>query len=125
MASCERSMLAAHAKQEVRIMKVSFRIVAVALALAPVAALAQSQTSGQPSTHAQLIDQLTQLRQDGYVPSKIHYPADIQAAQARMDMRAGTSAASNSGVGGAMAGATQSGARATFNPGARPMYGHH
>lgn len=106
-------------------MKVSFRIVAVALALAPVAALAQSQTSGQPPTHAQLIEQLTQLRQDGYVPSKIHYPADIQAAQARMDMRAGTSAASNSGVGGARAGVSQSGSPMTNRIEARSMYGHH
>lgn len=106
-------------------MKSSFRIVVVALALTPVAALAQSQTSAQPSTHAQLIDQLTQLRQDGYVPSKIHYPADIQAAQARMQMQAGTGNASNSDVGGTVAGASQSGSRMTFQPGGRSMYGHH
>ena len=106
-------------------MKVSFRIVAVALALAPVAALAQSQASEPPSSHAQLIDQLTQLRQDDYVPSKIHYPADIQAAQARVWMQAGARTASNSGVGGAIPSVSQSGARMMVEPGARSMYGHH
>jgi hypothetical protein len=106
-------------------MKISFPVVVIALALTPVAALAQSQASAQPSTHAQLINQLTQLRQGGYVPSKIHYPADIEAAQARGRMQAGAGAASNSGVGGAVAGASQSGSRITIDSGFRSMYGRH
>jgi hypothetical protein len=117
-------MLAAHAKQEVTIMKISFPVVVIALAVTPVAALAQSQAS-DPPTHAQLVDQLTQLRQNGYMPSKIHYPADIEAAQARGRMQASTGTASNSGVGGAAAGASQSGSRMTIDSGFRSMYGRH
>lgn len=108
-------------------MKVSFPIAAIALALAlpPVAALAQSQGPAQPLTHAQLIDQLTQLRHDGYVPSKIHYPADIQAAQARAGRQPGAGAMADSGIGGAGAGASQSGSATTSRIGARAMYGRH
>jgi len=106
-------------------MKISFPIVSIALALTPVAALAQSQASDPPATHTQLIDQLTQLRQGGYVPSKIHYPADIEAVQARERMQAGAGAQSNSGVGGAVAGASQAGSRITTDSGIRSMYGRH
>ena len=110
-------------------MKVSFRIATIGLALGlslpPVAALAQSQMPEQPLTHAQLIDQLVQLRNDGYVPSKIHYPADIQAAHAHADVQSGAGASSNSGIGGAVAGASQAGSPMRTNAGTRSMYARH
>lgn len=110
-------------------MKTLFRTATLALALTSAAAFAQAQPSDQPLTHAQVLNQLTQLRQNGYVPNKIHYPADIQAAQARAGMQPGVqpgmSTASTSGVGGAQAGATLSGSRMTTSVGWHAMYGHH
>lgn len=109
--------------KEVPIMKLSIRTLAIALALAPAAAFAQ--TSGQPVSHAQLMDQLTQLRSDGYVPSNIHYPSDIQAAEARVNASRGVTAAPNTGVGGAAGETVQSGSRMTPNANWRSMYGGH
>ncbi|MGG1948310.1 DUF4148 domain-containing protein [Trinickia sp. NRRL B-1857] len=105
-------------------MKFSFRTLAVAFALLPAAAFAQ--TSNEPLTHAQVMNQLTQLRADGYKPSKIHYPADIQAAEARMAEQSGTALSSTSGYGGATNGAMQSGSGMTSNGTQwRSMYSHH
>lgn len=105
-------------------MKSSFRTLAAALMLLPAAAFAQ--TSNEPPTHAQLMDQLTQLRQDGYKPSKIHYPADIQAAQARVAAQNGTPATSASGFGGTTDGAMRSGAAMQSNGMQwRSMFAHH
>lgn len=105
-------------------MKSSFRTLAIALTLLPAAAFAQ--TSNVPSTHAQLMNQLTQLREEGYKPSKIHYPADIQAAQARVAAQTGTTATSTSGFGGTTDGTMQSGS-ATQSNGMRwrSIFGHH
>ncbi|MGN6315722.1 DUF4148 domain-containing protein [Trinickia sp.] len=104
-------------------MKFSIRTLAIALALAPAAAFAQ--TSAQPVTHAQLMDQLTQLRNDGYVPSNIHYPSDIQAAEARVNASRGGGAMSNAGMGGSAGETVQSGSRMTSNAHWRSMYGGH
>jgi hypothetical protein len=103
-------------------MKLSIRTLAIALALAPAAAFAQ--TSAQPVTHAQLMDQLTQLRSDGYVPSNIHYPSDIQAAEARVNASGG-GAMSNAGMGGSAGETMQSGSRMTSNANWRSTYGRH
>jgi hypothetical protein len=105
-------------------MKSSFKTLTAALMLLPAAAFAQ--TSNESPTHAQLMNQLTQLRQDGYKPSKIHYPADIQAAQARVAAQTGTTATSTSGFGGTTDGAMQSGPAMQSN-GMRwhSMFGHH
>ena len=104
-------------------MKRSIRTLAIALALAPAAAFAQ--TSAQPVTHAQLMDQLTQLRNDGYVPSNIHYPSDIQAAEARVNASRGASVMSNAGMGGTAGETVQSGSRMTSNAIGRALYRHH
>ncbi len=105
-------------------MKSSFRTLAVALALVPAAAFAQ--TSNEPLTHAQVMNQLTQLRADGYKPSKIHYPADIQAAEARMAPQSSTTLSSTSGYGGATSGTIQSGGGITPNGTQwRSMFSHH
>ncbi|WP_116138176.1 DUF4148 domain-containing protein [Trinickia diaoshuihuensis] len=107
-------------------MKSSFRTLAVAFTLIPAAAFAQ--TSNEPPTHEQVMNQLTQLRQDGYRPSTIHYPADIQSAQARRAAQDGNGAAGapNSGFGGGADGTMQSGGGMTSNAmPSRSMFKHH
>ena len=106
-------------------MKCSIRTIAAALALsvAPVAVFAQA--SNEPLTRAQVSNELTQLRQDGYKPSKIHYPADIQAAEARVATQGGTNMMSTTGFGGTPSGAMQSGSPMTTSHAWRSMYDHH
>lgn len=99
--------------------------VIAALAAAPLSALAQSD---QPVTRAQVREELVQLEKAGYNPTSradnIHYPAEIQAALARVAAQNGTVQAATSGVGGTTDGASQSGRRAqtaasTYSP---PVY---
>jgi hypothetical protein len=84
-------------------------IAAVALAFAaPVASFAQSS---QRVTRAEVRAQIIQLEKAGYNPgamSDTSYPADIQAAEARVAAQNGTA---QSGYGGVADGAAQSGAR--------------
>ncbi|SAL57349.1 membrane protein [Caballeronia peredens] len=100
-------------------------IAAVALALsAPVASFAQSN---QPLTRAEVRAQIVQLEKAGYNPGVISdskYPADIQAAEARVAAQNGTA---QSAFGGAVDGAAQSGARA-YSPiqgDVFPTFAHH
>ena len=104
-------------------MKSSIRTISVVLMLAPAAVFAQS--SNQPVTHAQAMDQLAQLRQDGYVPNKIHYPKNIQAAEARVSSQQSTGMALNAGSGGVTSGTTQSGHQAIVNNRWPSLYKHH
>jgi hypothetical protein len=70
---------------EGNIMKTLIQTAAIAMALAlPVAAFAQSDA---PVTRAEVQAQLRQLESAGYNPAgdKAHYPAGIEAAQARID----------------------------------------
>lgn len=87
---------------------------------APVASFAQSN---QPVTRAQVRAELIQLEKAGYQPGRDdpHYPADIQAAQARVDAQNGTAQAAQSGFGGVMSGASQSG-RPELAKGPRSVY---
>jgi opacity protein-like surface antigen len=88
-------------------MKSFVRAVAVAALLAaPVASFAQSN---QPVTRAQVRSDLMQLEKAGYNPGGDHndYPADIQAAEARVHGEGGTS-----GFGGVESGSSASGTRA-------------
>ncbi|WP_144148502.1 DUF4148 domain-containing protein [Paraburkholderia sp. BCC1884] len=90
-------------------MKTLISAVVVAAALvAPVASFAQSN---QPVTRAEVRAQLAQLEKAGYNPIGDHtdYPANLQAAQARVDAQNGTAQAVNSGYGSPIAGASQSG----------------
>ena len=76
-------------------------VVAVMLAV-PAAVFAQSN---QPLTRAQVREQLVQIEQAGYNPSRSNpyeYPANIQAAEARV-------AAQNSALGGLVSGSSQQG----------------
>ncbi|MGN6231154.1 MAG: DUF4148 domain-containing protein [Trinickia sp.] len=110
-------------------MKFTIRTVALALALVPAAAFAQA--SHQPMTHQQVMDQLTQLRQAGYRPNNIHYPADIQAAEARVASRGGSTMTPQTGYGGTPDEGMQSGhsGQTGYQPmthsGWRTMYAHH
>ncbi len=93
------------------------KAVAVALAIAaPVASFAQSN---QPVTRAQVRAELVQLEKAGYSPSRaddINYPADIQAAQARVAVQNG-GVAGVTDVGGVSTGSAASGhAAATSGP---------
>ncbi|KMZ12048.1 hypothetical protein BHUM_06319c [Candidatus Burkholderia humilis] len=89
-------------------------IAAVALALAaPVASFAQSN---QSLTRAEVRAQIVQLEKAGYNPGVISdskYPADIQAAQARVDAQ--------QAYGGVTDGAVQSGSRAPVSVQPRDM----
>ncbi|HZZ03950.1 DUF4148 domain-containing protein [Paraburkholderia sp.] len=90
-------------------MKTLISAVVVAAALvAPVASFAQSN---QPVTRAEVHAQLVQLEKAGYNPisDQINYPANIQAAQARVDAQNGTAQAVNSGYGAPIAGSSQAG----------------
>lgn len=58
---------------------------AVVAALVAVPALSFAQSQQQPVTRAQVRSELAQLRAAGYDPSDwMHYPENIQAAEARV-----------------------------------------
>ncbi|MCC8397562.1 DUF4148 domain-containing protein [Paraburkholderia sp. MMS20-SJTR3] len=107
-------------------MKSLIKAVAIAAVLAaPVVSFAQS--SQQPVTRAQVRNELIQLEQAGYSPATANdtnYPADIQAAERRVQAQNPSLAqtqpvADTSGYGAPMSGSTQSGAVA------QPMTGSH
>jgi len=94
--------------------------VIAALIATPFAALAQS---GQPLTRAQVREELIQLENAGYNPqsrgNNLHYPDEIQAAEARVAAQRGPAQAAD--VGGMGSGASQTGHRAetsvsTYSP---------
>lgn len=90
-------------------MKTLISAVVVAAALvAPVASFAQSN---QPVTRAEVRAELVQLEKAGYNPvgDSVTYPANIQAAQARVDAQQGTAAATTSGYGAATASTSEAG----------------
>lgn len=86
----------------------SFVKAAVIAAVAAVAlpAFAQSAQPNAPKTRAEVREELLQIEKAGYNPARSNpneYPANIQAAEARV-------AAQNSAVGGVNAGTSQQGA---------------
>ena len=82
-------------------------VVIAAVLAAPVASFAQSN---QPVTRAQVRAELVQLEKAGYQPGRAdpYYPADIQAAQARVATQNGTAQAAQSSFGGVGSGPSQS-----------------
>jgi hypothetical protein len=108
---------------EVLIMNSFIKVVAIAVVLsAPVASFAQSN---QPVTRAEVRNQLVQLEKAGYNPASADnatYPADLQAAEARVAAQNG----STSGVGGVVSGSSESGAAAlSIFTGQRSIYAGH
>ena len=95
-------------------------VVVAAVLAAPVASFAQSN---QPLTRAQVRAELVQLEKAGYQPGHAdpYYPADIQAAQARVDAQNGTAQPASSTFGGVASGSSQSGHRVATN-GAKSIY---
>ncbi|CAG4888713.1 DUF4148 domain-containing protein [Paraburkholderia saeva] len=94
-------------------MKSLIKAVAVASVLvAPAISFAQTN---QPETRADVRAQLIQLEQAGYNPARRdpQYPADIQAAEERVNAEHGVTpqapVADTSGYGAAMTGSSQSG----------------
>jgi hypothetical protein len=94
-------------------MKSLVKAVALVVVLAaPVVAFAQSE---QPLTRAEVKDQLKQVEQAGYQPgrsSDATYPADIQAAEARVATHNATAQADATGYGTTATGTSQAGGAA-------------
>ncbi|SEF11596.1 protein of unknown function [Burkholderia sp. WP9] len=106
-------------------MKSLIQAVVVAAALAaPVAVFAQSNA---PLTRAQVRAELVQLEKAGYNPAHgedPYYPADIQAAEARVAAQNGAT----SGYGGVVSGSSASGtpaARPASNDSMKSLYSGH
>src|SRR5579871_3552995 len=86
--------------------------VIAALIATPLATFAQSNPDNQPVTRAQVRADLIKVEQAGYDPSTantIDYPANIQAAEARV--AAQNAAAAQSGYGSTANGSSQVGGR--------------
>ncbi|HEX3378820.1 MAG TPA: DUF4148 domain-containing protein [Paraburkholderia sp.] len=91
--------------------------VIAALIAAPLAAFAQSNQTNEPVTRAQVRAELSQLEKAGYDPSNsnaVDYPANIQAAEAKV--AAQNQAAQNSGYGTPANGSSQGSGRTDFAP---------
>jgi hypothetical protein len=89
-------------------MKSITKVVLVAvLAVAPIASFAQSS---QPVSRAQVREQLVQLEQAGYDPHDwIHYPENIQAAEAKVAAQNAVAQGAVSSYGGNTDGNSRSG----------------
>jgi cytochrome c556 len=102
-------------------MKSLIQAVVVAAALAaPVAVFAQSN---QPVTRAQVRAELVQLEKAGYNPAHgedPYYPADIQAAEAKVAAQNGAT----SGYGGVVSGSSEAGRPAVSKADWNAMYNH-
>ncbi len=111
-------------------MKSLIKAVAIAAVLAtPIASFAQS--SQQPVTRAEVRNQLIQLEQAGYNPAIANdpaYPADVQAAERRVQAQNPVVAqtqqpvADTSGYGGATTGSSQAGGVLQPLSGAKSVY---
>ncbi|BBU32066.1 hypothetical protein BTHE68_58000 (plasmid) [Burkholderia sp. THE68] len=97
------------------IMKSFARMVLFAAVVAvPAAAFAQSSSS-QPASRAQVRAELAQLEKAGYDPHDwVHYPENIQAAQARLAAQNAAAQGAGTAFGGASDGATRSGSASGF-----------
>jgi hypothetical protein len=100
-------------------MKSLIKAVALVVVLAaPAVSFAQSE---QPLTRAEVKAQLKQVEQAGYKPGAsddANYPADIQAAEARVAGQNATAKADTTGYGTTATGSSQAGGNAAgANPG--------
>jgi hypothetical protein len=105
-----------------RLARTTAFLAALATLAAPLAA--QAQANGAPVTRAQVYGELEQIEQAGYDPHKIspHYPADIQAAQSKLQPAEANVV--DSGYGTAGSGSVASGNR--MSAGARQsLFAHH
>lgn len=94
-----------------------YAMVAASALTIPLASFAQSTDSNGPKTRDQVRQELIQVEQAGYNPALAndpYYPADIQAAEQRVNAQQGTAVAADqadqsSGYGGIAAGSGESG----------------
>ena len=104
-------------------MKSLIQAVVVAAALV-VPAVSFAQSDAPKLTRAQVRAELVQLEKAGYNPSNgedATYPAEIQAAEAKVAAQNGAA----SGYGGTASGSSQSGGRANVSPSDwNAMYSH-
>jgi hypothetical protein len=109
-------------------MKTLIKAVAIAaLVAAPIASFAQQ--SNDPVTRAQVRQDLQQVEAAGYNPAASNdpsYPADIQAAEARVAAQNGETQAqnpvANTGYGGTVNGSSQSGGTTVQPAGTKSVY---
>lgn len=100
-------------------------IKAIALSLVVATpAISFAQSTNDPATHAQVTGDLSQLEHAGYRPNKTHYPADIQAAEARTAAQDTMTSNTVPGYGGTAASTSQSGDRVSHHAW-NAEYGHH
>jgi hypothetical protein len=108
-------------------MKSLIRSIITVTALAvPVIAFAQQSTG--PVTRAQVRADLVKMEGAGYQPAKrdeASYPADIQAAEARVAAQRGATPMSDTGMGTQPMSQSQSGARGHTGPAQSSLYVHH
>ena len=104
-------------------MNTIFKVVALTICVAA-PAVSFAQTSNDSTTRGQVRAQLVQLERAGYKPSKLHYPADIQAAEARVVARTPMAATGDAGYGEPAAGSSQFGNHAS-NATMQQLYHHH
>jgi hypothetical protein len=90
-------------------------VVIVSALAAPTFAFAQSTDNNGPLTRAEVKAQLVQLEKAGYnqASDQINYPANIQAAQARVDAENGQAATS---YGPSTSGTSAAGVRSSAAP---------
>jgi len=101
-----------------------FKFVAIAVAaVAPAVSFAQS-SNVPPLTRSQVNRQLVQLERAGYKPSKTRYPADLQAAEARVDSQGDAMTTAAASVGGSSGGSSQSGFSVSTSDW-HSLYRHH
>jgi hypothetical protein len=105
-------------------MKALLKAVLVSCALAA-PAIAFAQTTNGPVTRAEVRADLARLEQAGYQPeaSDPHYPADIQAAEAKVTAQDQSAAAASVG-GVSLSGSSQSGSPVTLDGGKSIYFGH-
>jgi Domain of unknown function (DUF4148) len=107
-------------------MNASIKAITTTIALV-VPAISFAQPSNGPLTRAQVREQLIQLERAGYKPARRDnmYPADIQAAEARISaQQSGATRGVSTSVGGTPSGASQSGYRAPSTDW-NALYSHH
>ena len=105
-------------------MNIKSLVSAVALASALAApAVSFAQQSNGPVTRAQVRAELVQLEQAGYHVGDGHttYPAEIQAAEAKVAAQNGAA----SGYGGVVSGSSEAGRPAVSKADWNAMYSHH
>lgn len=101
-------------------------IITLAALTAPVIAFAQPST--QPVTRAQVRADLLKMEAAGYKPARrddAKYPADIQAAEARVAAQRGAMPMSDTGMGTQPMSMSQSGARSHTGSAPSSLYDHH